>query len=179
MVGSAALLLREKGVSGTSFAKVLEQSGAPRGSIGHHFRGGKREMVADAVRLAGDAASAAMHKAVDRGDTPAEVFSMMCRFYRRSLVDSGFAAACPVGAVAFEAYDDSQLAPVVQGVFEEWRSILADALVGVGRSSRDAADLAELSLAGLEGGLMLARVSGDAQPLDRVERQVASLLASD
>src|SRR5438477_6546040 len=91
MVTSAALLLREHGVSGTSFARVLDHSGAPRGSIGHHFPGGKRELVADAVRFAGGAASGAMHHAVSRGDTPAQVFSMVCGFYRRALIDTEFA----------------------------------------------------------------------------------------
>jgi len=178
MVTSAALLLREHGVSGTSFAKVLERSGAPRGSVGHHFPGGKREMVADAVRFAGHAASAAMRQAVQRGDGPAELFSMVCRFYRRALVDSDFAASCPVGAVAHEAYDTPPLRDAANGVFAQWRAILVDALLADGHDRQDAADLAELCIAGLEGALMLARVAQDAGPVDRVERRLAALLAA-
>src|SRR5215211_1561249 len=124
MVTSAALLLRERGVAGTSFAKVLEHSGAPRGSLGHHFPDGKREMVADAVRWAGGAASAAMRHAAERGDTPAELFAMVCGFYRRALVESEFAAGCPVGAVAHDAFRDAPLRDAAGEVFNDWRAIL-------------------------------------------------------
>jgi TetR/AcrR family transcriptional regulator, lmrAB and yxaGH operons repressor len=177
MVTSAALLLREHGVSGTSFARVLEHSDAPRGSIGHHFPGGKRELVADAVRFAGDAAATAMRQAVDRGDSPAQLFSMVCRLYRRALVDTDFAAGCPVGNVAQEVYDDEPLRQAARAVFDDWRALVAGALVAHGRRRRDAADLAELSIAGLEGAIMLARVQRSAVSIDRVERQITALLA--
>jgi TetR/AcrR family transcriptional regulator, lmrAB and yxaGH operons repressor len=176
MVTSAAVLIREHGVSGTSFARVLEHSDAPRGSVGHHFPGGKREMVADAVRFAGDAAAAAMRHATARGDSPAQLFSMVCGFYRRALVDTDFAAGCPVGNVAQEAYDDEPLRQAAGGVFDDWHKILAGALVAHGRRRRDATDLAELCIAGLEGAIMLARVQHSAEPIDRVERQLTALL---
>jgi AcrR family transcriptional regulator len=120
MVTSAAMLLRERGVAGTSFAKVLEHSSTPRGSIGHHFPGGKREMVADAVRFAGAAAGGAMRHAAQRGDTPAELFAMVCGFYRRALVDSDFAAGCPVGNVAQVAHGDEPLRAATGEVFDDW-----------------------------------------------------------
>jgi TetR/AcrR family transcriptional repressor of lmrAB and yxaGH operons len=176
MVTSAALLLRERGVSGTSFARVLQHSGAPRGSIGHHFPDGKRELVADAVRFAGNAAGTAMRHAVERGDSPAQLFSMLCGFYRRALIDTEFAAGCPVGAVAQEAYGDEALREVTGEVFDDWRTILIDALVAHGHRRRDATDLAELCIAGLEGALMLARVQQRATPVRRVERCLATLL---
>lgn len=178
MVTSAALLLREHGVAGTSFAKVLEHSGAPRGSVTHHFPDGKRQLVAEAVRFAGDAASAAMRRAIERGDDPAQVFAMVCGFYRRALVDSAFAASCPVGAVAQEAYDDPALREAADTVFDEWRSIFVDALVAAGRRRKVANELAELCIAGLEGALMLARVQRDPAPIDRVQRQLVALLAA-
>lgn len=176
MVTSAALLLREQGMRGTSFPKVIEHSSTPRGSIGHHFPGGKRELIADAVRFAGGAASAAMHHSMERGDTPAELFSMVCGFYHRALVDSQFAAACPVGAVAQEAFDDETLRAAAGEVFNDWRAILQQSLTSAGRDPAQAESLAELCIAGLEGALMLARVDRTAAPLDRIEQQLRPLL---
>jgi AcrR family transcriptional regulator len=165
MVTSAALLLREHGVGATSFARVLEHSSSPRGSIGHHFPGGKREMVADAVRWAG-------------GDTPAELFAMVCGFYRRALVDSGFAAGCPVGAVAHDAFRDAPLRDAADEVFNDWRAILERSLAAAGHDPTQARGLSELCIAGLEGALMLARVDRTTAPLDRVEEQLTALLAA-
>ena len=50
MVLSALYLFAERGVQGTSIADVLERSGAPRGSVYHHFPGGKDEIVSAAKR---------------------------------------------------------------------------------------------------------------------------------
>ncbi len=49
MVRSAASLIRTRGVTGTSFSDVLADSGAPRGSIYHHFPEGKEQLAADAI----------------------------------------------------------------------------------------------------------------------------------
>ena len=55
MVKGAAGLLATKGVEGTSFAEVLAVTDAPRGSIYHHFPGGKSELVHAALDLVSSA----------------------------------------------------------------------------------------------------------------------------
>src|SRR3954466_10260464 len=92
MVKSAALLLREDGVAGTGFRDVVEHSNTPRGSIAHHFPGGKKQLVAEAVRYAGGLASPAMRT---KASTPAEIVELIFGLYRRALHDSDFAAGCP------------------------------------------------------------------------------------
>lgn len=52
MVLSAAALLREHGASATSIDRVLAHSGAPRGSVYHHFPGGRAQLIDEAVTLA-------------------------------------------------------------------------------------------------------------------------------
>jgi TetR/AcrR family transcriptional repressor of lmrAB and yxaGH operons len=107
------------------------------------------------------------------GSSPGVKWSMVCDFYRSALIDSDFAAGCPVANVAQEAYDDPTLRGAAAEVFDDWRTILVDALVADGHRRNDAADLAELCIAGLEGALMLARVRRTEDPLDAVERRGA------
>src|SRR5258705_13873654 len=52
MISSAMLLLARRGLQATSFTEVLEHSGAPRGSVYHHFPGGKDELVGAAIEYA-------------------------------------------------------------------------------------------------------------------------------
>src|SRR5580700_8419587 len=54
MVEGAVRLLATKGVEGTSFAEVLAATGSPRGSVYHHFPGGKPELLHAALDLASD-----------------------------------------------------------------------------------------------------------------------------
>src|ERR1700692_687999 len=51
MVSSAAKLIRSRGVSATSFSDVVADSGAPRGSIYHHFPDGKKQLAECAMQL--------------------------------------------------------------------------------------------------------------------------------
>ena len=71
MVKGAAGLLATKGVEGTSFAEVLAATDAPRGSIYHHFPGGKAELVHAALDLVSTRALAVMESR--RGSSAAEI----------------------------------------------------------------------------------------------------------
>jgi AcrR family transcriptional regulator len=176
MVTSAALLLRQDGVAGTGFRDVVAHSGTPRGSIGHHFPGGKRQLVGEAVRYAGGLSSRAMRT---KADTPAEIVELVFGLYRRALFDTEFAAGCPVGAVAQEAYGDPELRAEVRRVFDEWREVLRESLTRAGNSAETADELADMAIASMQGAIMLSRVDGHTAALDRVERQLLRLVAPD
>src|SRR3954449_5436196 len=90
MVLSAVQLLREEGVARTGFRDVVEHSGTPRGSIAHHFPGGKRQLVGEAVRYAGGLSSNAMRT---KASTPEEIVKLIFGLYRRALHDTGFKTA--------------------------------------------------------------------------------------
>src|SRR5260221_11455918 len=53
MIEGAIRLLAQHGLQATSFAEVLGLTGAPRGSIYHHFPEGKDQLIGAAVDLAG------------------------------------------------------------------------------------------------------------------------------
>jgi AcrR family transcriptional regulator len=176
MVTSAALLLREDGVAGTGFRDVVAHSGTPRGSIAHHFPGGKRQMVSEAVRWAGGLSSNAMRT---KAETPTEIVRLVFGLYRRALYDTEFAAGCPVGAVAQEAYSDPELRAAVQHVFDDWREVLRESLARDGRPAEEATELADMAIASMQGAIMLSRVDGSSAALDRVERQLLRLVAGE
>jgi TetR/AcrR family transcriptional repressor of lmrAB and yxaGH operons len=176
MVASAALLLREHGVAGTSFAKVLEHSSGPRGSVGFHFPEGKTQLVTEAVHWGGGLVTGAISTARAEGKPSQQVFAMICDFYRRQLVDSDYTAGCPVGAVAQEAHADPQLREAVRVVVAGWRRELATSLVAGGHRQRAAEELADLAIASLEGAILLSRIERSSHPIDSVERHINPLL---
>ena len=176
MVASAAVLLRERGVGGTSVAKVLEHSGGPRGSVGHHFPTGKTELIADAVRYAGSTVSQVLDRAIEDGTPATTVFRSICAYYREQLVKTGYQAGCPVGAVAQEAYGDDVLREAVRDVLDTWTKALARTLIASGHKPAAATELAELSIATIEGAVLTARVHRSTSPLDAAERHLTRLL---
>jgi uncharacterized protein (TIGR00369 family) len=54
MLRSTMIFLREYGADVTSIERVLAHSGAPCGSVYHHFPGGRTQLIDEAVALAGD-----------------------------------------------------------------------------------------------------------------------------
>lgn len=176
MVRSAALLMRDHGVAATSIARVLEHSGAPRGSVGHHFPGGRRELVEDALVWAGSQIGDRLRAAVDEERHAASAYARVCRDYEMQLVATDFTAGCPVGAAMQEVHHDEALAPVVAGVVSEWQGVLSEALVADGHARGEADALAQLAIACLEGAIMTARVSRSVAPVQAVAARISPLL---
>ena len=54
MLFTAAQVLREKGAAGVTIDEVLARSGAPRGSVYHHFPGGRSQLLTEALQFAGE-----------------------------------------------------------------------------------------------------------------------------
>src|SRR5439155_25563938 len=90
MIQSALLLMGERGIEATSFSQVIEHSGAPRGSIYHHFPGGKAQLVEEATRYAGDAVVNLLDDAVTQADDPAAAVDAIVAFWRGLLYNSDF-----------------------------------------------------------------------------------------
>src|SRR5580698_10869860 len=80
MVEGAVRLLATKGVEGTSFAEVLDATGSPRGSVYHHFPGGKPELLHAALDLASQRGLAAME--ATRGQPAAVVIERFLSLWR-------------------------------------------------------------------------------------------------
>src|ERR1700755_891203 len=86
MVAGAARLLAERGLQATSFSEVLEATGAPRGSIYHHFPEGKDQLVSAAIEAAGDRAVALLDPL--EGSTAREIAEAFLGLWREVLVRS-------------------------------------------------------------------------------------------
>ena len=101
MIVSTALLMRERGARATSLDAVLEHSGAPRGSVYHHFPGGREQLLREATDYAGEYVAPAAR--ADAADDPLAALDSLLDEYRDNLLASDFRAGCPVVAVAVES----------------------------------------------------------------------------
>ena len=175
MIQSAALLFREHGYSGTGFRDVIEHSGAPRGSIYHHFPGGKEQLAADTVEWAAAVIERRIERAAQNGD-PIAALGIFVDAWREVLEDSNFRAGCPIVAVAAEADAGSAATAAAAAAFTRWQELIARALLDAGVSRTDARRLATLVVAGIEGAILLCRARRDIRPLRDVHRALEATL---
>jgi AcrR family transcriptional regulator len=176
MVRGATQLLRERGYTGTGFREVIERTGAPRGSIYHHFPGGKAQLAREAVDYAGEVARAAIDNSLAAGD-PVGALRAFVELWRTDFVRSGGRAGCPIVAVAVEAHDEApELLEAADGAFERWQVAFAASLRRAGVPRARAARLAALVVAGVEGAIVLSRAKRDPQPLLNVAAELETTL---
>jgi TetR/AcrR family transcriptional repressor of lmrAB and yxaGH operons len=173
MVDSAVVLLATRGLDGTSFSEVLGASGAPRGSIYHHFPGGKDELIAAAIEAAGGRAVALLRSLEGRG--PEEIVDGFFAMWRAVLERSRFTAGCSVLAVTVAGSnggsgDAGGLLAAAGRVFRSWQSALAEVLVSGGVPAAAAEAFATLLIAASEGAVALSRAEQSYEPFDAVHQ---------
>ena len=175
MIVTAALMIRERGVEATSLREVVERSGAPRGSIYHHFPGGKAELVEAATRYAGGFTAAGLGHALS-GDDPLAAVRMFTESWTELLEDSDFGEGCPVLAAALEGNRTPGARAAAAAAFDTWEDLIAGALSE--RLPHDrAASIATLIIASIEGAVVLARAQRTVAPLHQVAAELERVLA--
>jgi TetR/AcrR family transcriptional repressor of lmrAB and yxaGH operons len=169
MVASAVNLLARRGLQATSFSEVLEHSGAPRGSVYHHFPGGKDQMIGSALDAAGGVAIELLDR---KAGAPAEeIATWFLHIWREVLIRGKFEAGCAVLAVAVAA-DSPELLDHTARVFRTWRRRLAELLEQGGLRAEDAQRFAAVLVASSEGAVVLARAEQSLEPFDLVVEQL-------
>ncbi|MCQ8191373.1 TetR/AcrR family transcriptional regulator [Streptomyces rugosispiralis] len=177
MVLSAAALLREYGASATSIDRVLAHSGAPRGSVYHHFPGGRAQLIDEAVALAGDFIAGLIETGA-RADDPVEAVDAFFTLWRGRLVEGDFRTGCPIVAVAVETNDDApQLARSAAAAFTRWQEALATLFVRHGLPEERGRRLAAFIIAAVEGAVIMCRAERSTAPLEAAAAEIHDLLA--
>jgi AcrR family transcriptional regulator len=178
MIVSTALLVRERGARATSLDAILEHSGAPRGSIYHHFPGGRDQLLREATDYAGQYVVDRIEQA--EGDVPLAALDALLDEYRTTLLKTDFRAGCPVVAVAVEPGEDgADLRERAADVFTRWRTVIARAFTTSGIAAGRADELALHVIAGFEGALILCRAHRDLAPLEVIHRELRQSVASE
>jgi AcrR family transcriptional regulator len=173
MIRATVDLLRERGYEGTSLGDVLARSGAPRGSIYHHFPGGKQELVAEALRRYAAGIRRRM-AAVAGSGSAVDILRALVDAMRDGLRASDFGVGCAVAGVVLDLVPDL-LGPAAEAL-ASWQEVIATALVRDGVSPARARRLATVVIAAFEGAIILARARRDTTPLDAVEHELTVLL---
>jgi len=175
MIGSAAVLLREHGVDGTSFSRVLELSGAPRGSIYHHFPGGKSQLVEEATRYAGDLISAGLAAALG-SQSPVTALGTFGDTWKAVLEEYDFRAGCPVVAATLSDEPDARRAAAQ--AFRSWQDHLAEALRSNHVEHARARRVGTMCVAAMEGAIVMARAERSIEPLLDVVEELQDLVTT-
>jgi TetR/AcrR family transcriptional repressor of lmrAB and yxaGH operons len=179
MIDTTLRLLRRQGFKATGMAQIIEESGAPRGSIYHHFPGGKEELALAALRAAGEVVAGKIEAALDGHNGVIPAMRAYIEAYADEIRQSDYERGCPVGNVAMDAAATSPtIRKACEEIFNSWEALIAGGLVHDGFAKGEAGALAEFILSSLEGALILCRARRSTEPLDRVAKRIEAVVSS-
>jgi len=178
LVAATARLLQKQGYHATGLSEIVEESGAPRGSLYFHFPGGKEELACAALEASGAEWRKRIEAYIDGAPDLGQAIAVVCKKLADDLVASDFELGCPVATVALEASSTSEkVRATVKAHYEGWTKAIAARLQGAGVPKPMARHLATFALSAMEGALLLARVGRDPKPLLTVGETLRAMVA--
>jgi AcrR family transcriptional regulator len=176
IVQACADLFRQQGLPATGVNDIARHAGVPSGSLYHFFPGGKVELAAEAIRVAGrgyeDLVLAIYEAAPDPLTGLDDVFAGAAQV----LVDTGWADACPIATVALEVASTSEpLREATAAVFDSWLDVLTERLHAAGVRPKAARAVALQIVMLLEGGFLLSRALRTTEPMEAAGAAAAVL----
>ena len=171
---AAAELMRHKGYGAVGMKDIVAASGAPIGSLYHHFPGGKLQIAREALTNAGVAYGMLIPTLIDPhtdlGDAIASVFIQA----GEDMAATGFANMCPVASVAAETSDtEEELRVTAAAVFAGWLDGGTAYFIARGLQEATARDVTICLVSALEGAFVLARTLRSAEPLEAAGRALS------
>jgi AcrR family transcriptional regulator len=171
---AAAELMRHKGYGAVGMKDIAQASGAPIGSLYHHFRGGKVQIAREALINAGAAYGLLIPSIVGEYTDLGEAIEGLFAQAAEDTAGTGFANMCPVASVAAEVADTvEELRQTSAAVFESWVDGGTSYFQARGLDESQARELTLALVGALEGAFVLARTLRSAEPLLAVGRALA------
>lgn len=177
IIECAAALIEQQGALATGINQILNDSGAPRGSLYFHFPGGKEEIVSAGLELAAERWRKMLQEQMLGAVSPGQAVQRACRGLGARLKRSGYTLGCPITTTALEVgVDEDGIRQQCAHHFSAWEKFLAEQFSSRGIRKSEAKGWATLALVAVEGALVLSRTYRTTTPLRRAGDLLAQQL---
>jgi TetR/AcrR family transcriptional regulator, lmrAB and yxaGH operons repressor len=170
---AAVRLLHQRGYEGMSLNELIADSGAPRGSLYHHFPGGKDQLVREATLHGIAQVDAFLRECFAPERDPVTGVRSYATEAARELSESGFIFGCPVAPLILDGIGEGELAAICREALVSWQGLIASRFQAAGLTADRANPFATLVVSAVEGALLMARALRDPQPLLQVGAELA------
>jgi TetR/AcrR family transcriptional repressor of lmrAB and yxaGH operons len=177
IIEAASQLIETQGYHATGLNQIIQESGAPKGSLYYYFPEGKEELASEAVQHTGKRVTERIRSTLDASSAPAEAVRRFILTVAHHVAASEYRAGGPITTVALEsAVTSPRINAACQEVYATWRQAFAEKLIEGGLTPRRSHRLAALIISALEGAIVLSRTEHSPAPLEAVAEEIAALL---
>jgi TetR/AcrR family transcriptional regulator, lmrAB and yxaGH operons repressor len=173
---AAAELFQHRGYAATGLNEIVERSEAPKGSLYFHFPGGKEQLGAEALNLAGGRLAVVIRRILEAAPSAQAGVQAVIEAMSAGLQATDYQLGCPIATTALETSTQS---PVIRAAantaFESWIEAFRERFEADGVDTLSAERRASFVLSSIEGALVLSRAAGSTHPLELVAEQLSLL----
>lgn len=174
---AAARLFRRNGYAATGLNEITAASGAPKGSLYHYFPGGKDDLGASTVQMAGDMVFNTLKELAETTASPQEFAEEYCDRLAHWISLSKFRDGCPISTILLEKSGTSEaIRNAGQNSFSNWKSVFEGVLLRDGMDQSQAREKGTLLVSAVQGAILLCRVEQSSLPLIILKNNIKALL---
>jgi TetR/AcrR family transcriptional repressor of lmrAB and yxaGH operons len=177
LIETASKLFEIKGYNATGLNEILTESGAPKGSLYHHFPKGKEQLALEAIISAGEKIKTKIQSALDGIENPVDAIVANIENVA-TIIDNEYKTKdMSIGLIALETYLTSEvLRRACEEVFTSLEHIYAEKLIKAGMDKDDAYELGSVIATMIEGGISYSLVKRSGKPLRLIAKQISKLI---
>lgn len=160
---AAITLMRRSGLSGAGINEIVQESGAPKGSIYYFFPKGKRQIVSEALALYATRGLAAWGEALSTANKPGRKIHALFDAISDRVEQGKYRASCAAGAVSLDLDDNLEMIRVaIANAFSQWIELISKhfPIEDIGRRT----SFAGLVLTVIQGASIRARAERSRKP---------------
>lgn len=170
-------LLETQGYQVTGLNQIIQQSGAPKGSLYYYFPEGKEQLIAEAVESAAEVVARRIRNRLADVEPPGEAIRQFILTLAHYVRASEFRSGGPITTAALEAASTSErVRQACLDAYRSWQEAFQAKLVEGGYDDERAARLATFIVASLEGAIILSRTERSVAPLEQVAEELGNLI---
>jgi TetR/AcrR family transcriptional repressor of lmrAB and yxaGH operons len=175
LLDAATTLLRRSGLSGAGINEIVRESGAPKGSVYHHFPDGKEQIATEALARHARAVVAFIDAAAAGKRSPPAKLEALFEAFAVRVEQGGFLHTCPAGTVCLDLEAGMEgLRLAVADSFEAYLGAIARHFPLETRQRTRS--FAGLALTTIEGAYLRSRAERSGAPFREAGRWLATLL---
>ncbi len=169
ILASAATLIHERGVAATSIDDILAACGAGKSQFYHYFET-KEDLVREVLQHNLETVLQTQEALLERLSTWKGIKAWLDSL-SAAHDGAGLSGGCRIGSLAAEMSErDEELRLAIAAAFSRWESYLATGLNamqvrGALRHDADPEELAEITMAAVQGGYLLSTIKRDIRPM--------------
>lgn len=169
LIAAASEQFRSKGYAASAVADILKAAGVPKGSLYHHFPGGKHDLALAATQWGADQILAIMQRSFDEAALKGGSFNDGVVGISAYLADifnaQGLWDFCPITGTLLSGELDEVFRAKANDIFSQWRVLFIEQAIRFGCSEEEAVFAGEGILMLLQGAWIMARARNSADPI--------------